>query len=98
MADLSSIKKGDKVFLRLFTGAFVETKVVEKADLKKVGFTNKKGIEMVFNKATGKQVSPAPKSERFASYIEPYDAKVEKAELAKKNSRKPSKKKSAEEE
>lgn len=84
MADLKSIKKGDKVMLRLFTGAFVEAKEVEMADKNRIGFTNKKGIKMVFDKATGKQTQPEPKSERFASYVEPYDAKVEAAEIEKK--------------
>lgn len=84
MANLKGIKKGDKVILRMFTGAFVEAKEVEMADSKRVGFTNKKGIKMVFDKATGKQVQPEPKSEKFANYIEAYDAEVEKAEIEKK--------------
>lgn len=87
MANLKNIKKGDKVILRMFTGAFVEAKEVEMADAKRVGFTNKKGIKMVFDKATGKQVQPEPKSEKFANYIEEYDADVEKAEIEKKASK-----------
>ena len=58
MANLKNIKKGDKVILRLFTGAFVGAKVVEKADAKQIGFTNVKGVKMIFDKATGKQISP----------------------------------------
>ena len=84
MANLKSIKKGDKVMLRMFTGAFVEAKTVEMADAKKIGFTNKAGVKMVFDKETGKQVTPEPKSEKFANYLEAYDADVEAAELAKK--------------
>ena len=85
MANLKNIKKGDKVILRLFTGAFVEANTVEMADAKKIGFTNKKGIKMVFDKATGKQIAPEPKSERFASYLDDWDEKTEQEELAKKN-------------
>ena len=85
MADLKSIKKGDKVILRMFTGAFVEAKVVEMADAKKIGFTNKKGIKMVFDKKTGKQISPEPKSEKFANFLTEYDEQVEAEALAKKN-------------
>lgn len=84
MAELKSIKKGDKVMLRMFTGAFVEAKEVEMADAKKIGFTNKKGVKMVFDRKTGKQISPEPKSEKFANFIEVYDAKVEAEELDKK--------------
>ena len=107
MANLKNLKKGDKVILRLFTGAFVEAKVIEMADTKKIGFTNKKGVKMVFDKATGKQIMPAPKKPQFASYIDDYDEKVEKAEAAKKvrkatdkpvTKKKASKKKSEEEE
>lgn len=87
MANLKNIKKGDKVILRMFTGAFVEAKVVEMADAKKIGFTNKKGIKMVFDKATGKQISPEPKKPQFANFIEEYDEAAEKEGLAKKNNK-----------
>lgn len=93
MADLKGIKKGDKVILRLFTGAFVGAKVVEMADAKKIGFTKLNGVKMVFDKETGKQMIPEPKKPRFASYIEVYDEKVEAAEAAKKSSKKKSKEK-----
>ena len=85
MADLKGIKKGDKVILRMFTGAFVEAKVVEMADAKKIGFTNKKGIKMVFDKNTGKQVSPEPKNEKYANFITEYDEQLEAEALMKKN-------------
>lgn len=92
MANLKSIKKGDKVMLRMFTGAFVEAKVVEMADAKKIGFTNKNGVKMIFDKETGKQITPEPKKPQFANYLEEYDADVEAEELAKKKN-KPAKKK-----
>lgn len=92
MANLKNIKKGDKVILRMFTGAFVEAKVVEMADAKKIGFTNKKGIKMVFDKATGKQITPEPKKPQFANFIEEYDEEAEKEGLAKKNNKSSKKK------
>ena len=91
MANLKNIKKGDKVILRLFTGAFVGAKVVEIADAKKIGFTNSAGVKMTFDKATGKQLTPAPKKPQFASFLDDYDEKIEKEEAAKKV-RKPKKK------
>lgn len=88
MADFKSIKKGDKVVLRMFTGAIVEAKTVEMADAKKIGFTNKKGIKMVFSKETGKQVSPEPKSEKFTNYITEYDEQEVAEALMKKSGNK----------
>ena len=91
MAELKSIKKGDKVLLRMFTGAFVEAKTVEMADAKKIGFTNKAGVKMVFDKATGKQILPEPKKPQFANFLTEYDEDVEAEALAKKNKPKKSK-------
>lgn len=84
MAGLNNVKKGDKVILRMFTGAFVETKEVEMADANRIGFTNKKGIKMTFDKATGKQISPEPKSPKFANFIEEYSEEAEAEGIAKK--------------
>lgn len=83
MADLKNIKKGDKVIMRLFTGAFSGVKEVEKVDKTGIYFTTGKGLSK-FSIKTGKMVDPAPKSERFANYIEEYDEKVAKAEAKKK--------------
>ena len=88
MANLNNIKKGDKVILRMFTGAFVETKVVEMADANRIGFTNKKGIKMTFDKSTGKQISPEPKAAKFANYIEEYSEEAEAEGIAKKAKKK----------
>lgn len=84
MANLKNIKKGDKVILRVFSGAFVTSKIVEMANEEKIGFTRDDKTRMIFSKKTGKQLSPIPKQERYASYIEPYDPDVEEAELNKK--------------
>lgn len=92
---IKDIKKGDKVILRLFTGAFSGVKEVEKADASNIYLTTGKGPSK-FSKKTGKMIEPAPKSERFASYIEEYDEKIAKAEMDKKakatSKKKPAKK------
>lgn len=83
MADLKNIKKGDKVIMRLFTGAFSGVKEVEKADKDFIYFTTGKGMSK-FSRKTGKMVDPAPKNETYANYIEEYDEDVEAEEVAKK--------------
>lgn len=83
MANLKNVKKGDKVIMRLFTGAFSGVKVVEKADANFIYFTTGKGMSK-FSRKTGKMVEPAPKNETYANFIEEYDADVEAEEVAKK--------------
>lgn len=83
MANLKNVKKGDKVIMRLFTGAFSGVKVVEKADKEFICFTTRKGMSK-FSRKTGKMVDPAPKNESYANYIEEYDEDVEAEETAKK--------------
>lgn len=83
MANLKNIKKGDKVIMRLFTGAFSGVKEVEKADKDFIYFTTGKGMSK-FSRKTGKMVDPAPKNETYANYIEEYDEDVEAEEVAKK--------------
>ena len=83
MANLKNIKKGDKVIMRLFTGAFSGVKVVEKDDKDFIYFTTGKGMSK-FSRKTGKMVDPAPKTEAYANYIEEYDEDVEAEETAKK--------------
>lgn len=97
MANLKNIKKGDKVILRLFTGAYSGVKEVEKADKDFIYFTTRKGMSK-FSRKTGKMVEPAPKNEAYASYVEEYDEDVEAEETAKKEkgrTEKPAKKKEA---
>lgn len=83
MANLKNTKKGDKVIMRLFTGAFSGVREVEKADKDFIYFTTRKGMSK-FSRKTGKMVEPAPKNEAYANYIEEYDADVEAEEIAKK--------------
>lgn len=87
MADLKGIKKGDKVIMRLFTGAFSGVKEVEKVDKTGIYITTRKGLSK-FDIKTGKMVDPAPKNERYANYIEEFNEKVAKAEAKKKLSKK----------
>lgn len=80
---LANVKKGDKVIMRLFTGAFSGVKEVEKADKNFIYFTTGKGMSK-FSRKTGKMVEPAPKNETYANFIEEYDEEVEAEEMAKK--------------
>ena len=80
---LANIKKGDKVILRMFTGAFVGAKDVVKADKSSISVETAKGI-IKFSLKTGKQVDPEPKQERFANYIEEFDEDTVKAEEKKR--------------
>ena len=87
MANLKSLKKGDKVILRVFTGAYSSTKVIQMADANRVGIINGSGVKMTFSKETGKQLTPVPKNAKFASYIDDWSAEVEKEECQKKAKR-----------
>lgn len=80
---LANVKKGDKVIMRLFTGAFSGVKEIEKADKNFIYFTTAKGMSK-FSRKTGKMLEPAPKNETYANYIEEYDEDVEAEEMAKK--------------
>jgi len=84
---LKDVKKGDKVIMRLFTGAFSGVKEVEKVDKTGIYITTRKGLSK-FSVKTGKMVEPAPKSEKYANTIEEYDEEVAAAEMAKKSSKK----------
>ena len=86
MANLKSIKKGDMVTLHMFTGALIGGFKVTKADAKTLGFTNKSGVEMVFDKKTGKQIEPTPKSEKFANFVTEYDEDAIEEAAAKRSS------------
>lgn len=83
MANLKNQKKGDKVILRLFTGAFVGAKEIVKADANFIYLETRVGLAK-FSRKTGKQVDPQPKNEKYASYIEEYDEAVEAEGLKKR--------------
>ena len=64
-----SFKKGDKVILCMFTGLKSGVKEIVKADKKSVTILANNGSELVFDAKTNKQISPAPKAEKWANYI-----------------------------
>ena len=80
-----SFKKGDKVILCMFTGLKAGIKEVTKVDKKTVTVLDNKGKELVFDAKTLKQISPAPKSEKWANYIIADDGSY----VPKKRPRKP---------
>lgn len=82
-----SFKKGDKVILCMFTGLKAGIKEVTKVDKKTVTVLDNKGKELVFDAKTLKQISPAPKSEKWANYIIADDGSY----VPKKRPRKPKK-------
>ena len=81
------MKKGDKVILCMFTGLKAGIKEIVKADKKTVVILDNKGKELVFDAKTLKQISPAPKAERWANYIIADDGSY----VPKKRPRKPKK-------
>lgn len=67
---LKNVKKGDNVVLHLFTGIGIASKEVIAADKRTITIETAKG-KSVFDRATGKQVEPKAKQERFANFITP---------------------------
>lgn len=80
---LTSIKKGDKVILHMFTGIAVGLKEVIAADKATITLETRAG-EAKFSRKTGKQVEPKAKSERFANYITEDDGSYQPAKKADK--------------
>ena len=60
-------RKGETVGMVGFTGMNLGIFVVEKADKNTITVINKKGVEMIFDRATGIQVNP--KDDRYANRI-----------------------------
>lgn len=90
------IKKGDKVILKGFTGIKLGVFEVVSATKKTVTITKKTGDEMVFDKATGKQINVEEGKEKYAnsimeddgSYVAPATRGVSKKKEAKKPAKK----------
>lgn len=82
---LEDVKTGDQVIMKLFSGCYSGVKTVEKTDTSSIYFTTGKGLSK-FDRATGKMVEPAPKSEKYANFIIPYDE-----EIVKQHEKKPKK-------
>lgn len=66
---IAKVKKGDTVIMRMFTGCPTAVKTVIAADKTTITVEAKNGGEFVFDRKTGKQITPTPKSEKYANYI-----------------------------
>lgn len=86
------IKKGDKVILKGFTGIKLGVFEVVAATKKTVTINKRNGDEMVFDKATGKQINVEEGKEKYAnsimeddgSYVAPATRGASKKKAAKK--------------
>ena len=63
------MKTGDKVILHMFTGVAIAVKEIVADSKDTVTIKDKKGNDLVFDKQSLKQISPAPKNPKFANYI-----------------------------
>lgn len=95
------IKKGDKVILKGFTGIKLGVFEVVAATKKTVTINKRNGDEMVFDKATGKQINVEEGKEKYASSIMEddgsYVAPATRGASKKKEAKKPAKKAKVEE-
>ncbi len=95
------IKKGDKVILKGFTGIKLGVFEVVSATKKTVTITKKTGDEMIFDKATGKQINVEEGKEKYANSIMEddgsYVAPATRGASKKKEAKKPVKKAKVEE-
>ena len=95
------IKKGDKVILKGFTGIKLGVFEVVSATKKTVTINKRNGDEMVFDKATGKQINVEEGKEKYASSIMEddgsYVAPATRGASKKKEAKKPAKKAKVEE-
>lgn len=90
------IKKGDKVILKGFTGIKLGVFEVVAATKKTVTINKRNGDEMVFDKATGKQINVEEGKEKYAnsimeddgSYVAPATRGASKKKAAKKPAKK----------
>lgn len=95
---LKSIKKGDSVIVKGFTGIKLGVFTVAKATEKNITVEKKDGSLMIFSKKDGKQTNVEEGKERYAnsimeddgSYVKPNSGKRKKP--AKKTDKKPAKK------
>lgn len=95
------IKKGDKVILKGFTGIKLGVFEVVAATKKTATINKRNGDEMVFDKATGKQINVEEGKEKYASSIMEddgsYVAPATRGASKKKEAKKPAKKAKVEE-
>lgn len=94
---LKSIKKGDSVIVKGFTGIKLGVFTVAKATEKNITVEKKDGSLMIFSKKDGKQTNVEEGKEKYAnsvmeddgSYVKPNSGKRKKS--AKKTDKKPAK-------
>lgn len=95
------IKKGDKVILKGFTGIKLGVFEVVAATKKTATINKRNGDEMVFDKATGKQINVEEGKEKYANSIMEddgsYVAPATRGASKKKEMKKPAKKAKVEE-
>ena len=95
------IKKGDKVILKGFTGIKLGVFEVVAATKKTATINKRNGDEMVFDKATGKQINVEEGKEKYANSIMEddgsYVAPATRGASKKKEAKKPAKKAKVEE-
>ena len=95
------IKKGDKVILKGFTGIKLGVFEVVAATKKTATINKRNGDEMVFDKATGKQINVEEGKEKYANSIMEddgsYVAPATRGASNKKEEKKPAKKAKVEE-
>lgn len=91
---IASLKKGDTVILKMFTGCPVGVKTILAADKTTLTIETGKG-DTVFSKKTGKQIEPAPSQDKYANFVVeddgsfvPPNKKSKKQETAKKSKKK----------
>ena len=96
-----NIKKGDKVILKGFTGIKLGVFEIVAATKNTVTINKRNGDEMVFDKATGKQINVEEGKEKYASSIMEddgsYVAPATRGASKKKEAKKPAKKEKVEE-
>ena len=94
---LKSIKKGDSVIVKGFTGIKLGVFEVAKATEKTITVEKKDGSLMIFSKKDGKQTNVEDGKEKYAnsvmeddgSYVKPNSGKKKAAKPAKKQEKEP---------
>lgn len=93
---LKSIKKGDSVIVKGFTGIKLGVFEVAKATEKTITVEKKDGSLMIFSKKDGKQTNVEDGKEKYANSVMEDDGSYVKPNAGKKKATKPTKKQEAE--
>lgn len=89
---LKSIKKGDSVIVKGFTGIKLGVFKVAKATEKNITVEKKDGSLMIFSKKDGKQTNVEEGKERYANSVMEDDGSYVQPHRGKKTEKKPAKK------